>query len=119
MGCCFGCLDISGSILTFNPSKLTREKGNVKNTYSGCLRMSLYSNRINYDGFPCCSCCCLCGCCRGVIAFNHIQKMQVTNDKNTKKVMSIMMDNGYEFRFGPLSTKECEIIQNTLKIITL
>lgn len=112
MGCCFG-IDLSGSILTFSPSQLKKEKGSVTNRYGGCLSMSLYQNRISYDGFPCCSICCLCECCRGIIAFNHIHSLEVNNDEKTRKKIYIIMRDGTKFEFGPLSSREAEIIQKT------
>lgn len=112
MGCCFG-IDLSGSILTFHPSSLKREKGNKTNKYGGCLSMSLYQNRISYDGFPCCAMCCLCACCRGIISFNHIHSLEINHDSKTRKRIYIIMQDGTKIEFGPLSSKEADMIHKT------
>mmetsp|Transcript_22151 Transcript_22151/g.35529 ORF Transcript_22151/g.35529 Transcript_22151/m.35529 type:complete len:116 (-) Transcript_22151:14-361(-) len=106
MGCCFG--DLSGSVLTFSPKALVREKGSAKEEYSGCVRMHLYGNRFTYDGFPCCSFCCLCGCCRGTIAFSGIHTLEVVHND-----IVLVMKDGSKIEFGPLTKEDCKVIQDT------
>lgn len=107
-GCCCGFVT-SGSILTFSPSKFSKEKGDSKGKSQGCTQMSLYSNRITYDGCPCFQFCCLCACYRGVIAFSKMHALEVNDD-----YIEIIMDDGSKITFGPMNREEANIIKNTV-----
>eukprot|EP01083_Nonionella_stella_P262388 892286_1 len=99
MGCCF-CLDISGSILSFNPSHFRKDKANNTEKYNGCASMALYGNRLTYDGCPCCQFCCLCAVCRGSIFFNNIHTLEDSNND-----IIIVTKDGAKIMFGPLTNE--------------
>eukprot|EP01083_Nonionella_stella_P089598 250039_1 len=102
------CVDLSGSILTFRPDTLLMLKGKEHKSFGPCLVMQLHANRIAYDACTWCNFCCLCGSCRGVLAFSHIHTMEENGNDIT-----IVMKDGWKIDIVGLQKDERHQIINT------
>eukprot|EP01083_Nonionella_stella_P170125 578250_1 len=104
-GCC--CLDISGSALTCHPNELIMIKGKETKSFGRCVVLQVFENRLAYDGCNCFNFCCLCQCCRGIIAFTQIHT--VAHKGND---IAIVMKDGWKVDIVGLSREEREVIIN-------